>query len=523
MSENNQELLQRDLLRPIELSSWALVVFGVLVIWWLPATEYAQRIVFVLLLAFAMCMFLYFHWLYPRYKNTRWANLIPLAANILMVSGLDYLLGPAVNFEIIYIVIIIDAAIRLGQRPALVAGLLSGASVFLVGLARSGPAPAGIISSGVTIIVYLIAGYLSGTLTNSTRRQIERMGVLNQVARATGSTIEMNALLKLTYEQLRRVIPTDTYYVGLHELTQDFIDLHIVFDLGNHFPAQRIPFGDGLASLVIQRRHPLLIRCLSKERSSLPISPVVVGLGKSSESWLGVPLLMNHGFTGVLAVASYKPNAFDEGDVELLSSIGGQVALALENARHHAEVEEQARRDSLTGAYNHGYLLERLEEEILCARADGRHVSLIMLDIDYFKNYNDRFGHVMGDQVLRLTVQAIRTHVKQADVVGRWGGEEFGIVLQNATTEQARGVADRIRETLVALPLVDVTGHAIPNPTVSQGIATFPDHVANADQLVDLADTMLYEAKEQGRDQVRVAEPFRSCAPRGRLAGSITA
>jgi diguanylate cyclase (GGDEF)-like protein len=507
MSENKQEQSQRDLLKPIELSSWALVAFGMFVIWWLPVTEYVQRSVFGLLLAFGLYLIWYFHWLYPRYRNDRWVNLVPTIANILMVSGLNYLVGTVVNVEIIYIVIVVNAAVRLGRRLAVVAGLLSGASVFLVGVARSGPSAAGIASNIVTLIVYLIAGYLSGTLTNSTRRQIERMGVLNQVARATGSTIEMDALLELTYEQLRRVIRTDTYYVGLHESAKDYIDLKIVFDEGKHFPPQKIHFGDGLASLVIQRRQPLLIRYLSKERSSLPIKPVVVGDAKSSESWLGVPLLMNDEFTGVLVVASYKPNAFDERDVELLGNIAGQVGLALDNARHHAEVEEQARRDSLTGVYNHGYLLKRLDDEIVCARAGGCPVSLIMLDIDYFKNYNDRYGHVMGDQVLRLAVQAIRAHVKQADAVGRWGGEEFGVILQNATTEQARAVADRIRETLVELPLVDITGHVIPNPTVSQGIATFPDHVANAAQLVDVADTMLYQAKEQGRDQVRVAGP----------------
>jgi diguanylate cyclase (GGDEF)-like protein len=467
----------------------------------------------VLLLAFALYISLYFHWLYPLHKNIRWVNLIPMAANILMVSGLDYLIGTLVNVEIIYVIIIVNAAVRLGRRLSIVAALLSGASVFIVGLSRAGPSAAGMISNGVTVIVYLIAAYLSGTLTNSTRRHVERMGVLNQVAHATGSTIEMDALLELTYEQLRRVIPTDTYYVGLHEATQDFVDLQVVFDEGKHYPPQKIHFGDGLASLVIRRRQPLLIRHLSKERSSLPISPVVVGRAKSSESWLGVPLLMNDEFTGVLVVASYKPNVFDEGDVELLVNIAGQVALALDNARHHAEVEEQARRDSLTGVYNHGYLLKRLEDEVLSARAGAGPVSLIMLDIDHFKNYNDRYGHVMGDQVLRLAVQAIQAHVKQGDAVGRWGGEEFGVILQNATAEQARTVADRIRDTLVALPLVDAAGHTIPKPTVSQGIATFPDHVASADQLVDAADAMLYQAKEQGRDQVRAVGPTWLRAP----------
>ena len=108
-------------------------------------------------------------------------------------------------------------------------------------------------------------------------------------------------------------------------------------------------------------------------------------------------------------------------------------------------MKDQARRDSLTGAFNHGYLLQRLQEVIDRAQKGNRPVSLIMLDIDHFKAYNDAYGHVTGDQVLRLSVQAIQAHVKQTDPVGRWGGDEFGVVLPNATTDQTRGVAERIR------------------------------------------------------------------------------
>jgi diguanylate cyclase (GGDEF)-like protein len=169
-------------------------------------------------------------------------------------------------------------------------------------------------------------------------------------------------------------------------------------------------------------------------------------------------------------------------------------------------VKEQARRDSLTGAYNHGHLLYMLNEEVIRGREQGSPVSLIMLDIDYFKQYNDRHGHVIGDEVLRLLVKAIQEHVKKTDIVGRWGGEEFSIGLPGATTDQAYLVAKRVRETLAVVDLRDKNGQSIPNPTVSQGIATFPKHAHNTDQLVDVADIALYQAKHLGRDQVVIAE-----------------
>ncbi len=337
-------------------------------------------------------------------------------------------------------------------------------------------------------------------------KQAERVGVLNEVARAVGSTIEMDELLEQVHAQLSRVIHAETYYVSLYDAAEDTVEVRVLIDDGQRFPPAIVPIGDGLVSWVVKRRAPLLIRDSTSELPALGIRPLILGRSKMSRSWLGVPLAVGAELLGTLAVASYEPNQFDAEDVDLLSNIAEQVALALDNARHHAQVEEQARRDSLTGAYNHGYLLARLREEVLCADGNGDNVSLIMLDIDYFKQYNDRYGHVVGDAVLRRTAQTIQSHVKKTDVVGRWGGEEFAVALVGTTPDQARRIADRIRETMAQSSLLDARGIAIPAPTVSQGIATFPIHVPDADALVVVADRALYFAKESGRDQVRVAD-----------------
>ena len=135
---------------------------------------------------------------------------------------------------------------------------------------------------------------------------------------------------------------------------------------------------------------------------------------------------------------------------------------------------------------------------------ENQPVSYIMLDIDYFKEYNDRYGHVTGDLILKAIVQAIRTNIKKTDIAGRWGGEEFGIVLPRTDSEQAQIVAQRIRHTLATMSLTDDKGHEVPKPTVSQGIATYPTTASSAEELIDLADAALYRAKARGRDQVDV-------------------
>jgi diguanylate cyclase (GGDEF)-like protein len=190
-----------------------------------------------------------------------------------------------------------------------------------------------------------------------------------------------------------------------------------------------------------------------------------------------------------------------------MEQISQQAALAIQNARHYEEVNRQAKLDSLTGVSNHKHFIEILYQETENSLTTMVPLSLIMLDIDHFKIYNDTYGHMVGDEVLRLTVQAIRSHIKKTDTVGRWGGEEFGIVLPNATITQANMVANRIRRTLSELPLFDVEGQTLPKPTISQGIATIPDHTTDADELVIIADRALYRAKDRGRDQVAVGMP----------------
>ena len=220
---------------------------------------------------------------------------------------------------------------------------------------------------------------------------------------------------------------------------------------------------------------------------------------------IAVPLVVGSRVIGVLDIQSEQLNAFEPSDVTTLETLAGQIAIAIDNARLYGEMQEQARRDSLTQVYNHGYFIERLNEEIERVQRQSKPLSLIMLDVDFFKDYNDQYGHVIGDQVLSKIVQSIRAHVKHTDLVGRWGGEEFCVALLDTDTASATAVAERIRQTLATTRIEKKEGTPIPPPTVSQGIATFPIHAQDAATLIDLADAALYQVKFQGRDQIHTA------------------
>ena len=347
----------------------------------------------------------------------------------------------------------------------------------------------------------------SHMLNKNLKDQADRLAVLYEIGKAITSTLKIDDLMELIFTQLSKVISSDAYFVALYIPESHELDLRILFDQGKRYPATQVDASQGLSSWIVEQKKPLLIKDLRKELEDLPVKPILVGDKRLSRSWLGVPLLSDDELIGLLAVTSYAPNAFDESDQLLMEQISQQAVLSIQNARHYEEANKQAKLDSLTGVSNHKHLIEILYEDTDKALAAMMPISLIMLDIDHFKIYNDTYGHMIGDEVLRLTVQAIKSHIKKTDTVGRWGGEEFGIVLPNATITQANMVANRIRRTLSELPLSDVEGQTLPKPTISQGIGTIPDHTTSADELVIIADRALYRAKARGRDQVAVGTP----------------
>ena len=165
-------------------------------------------------------------------------------------------------------------------------------------------------------------------------------------------------------------------------------------------------------------------------------------------------------------------------------------------------IYQAALRDGLTQAYNKRYLLERLEMELSYAQRTQEYLSVLFLDIDHFKRVNDQYGHIVGDRVLVELTDRIQDLVRQEDIFGRYGGEEFAIVCRNTSTERALLIAERVCKIVSTSPFV-YRGDTIPI-TVSVGVATFPDVAASSSQqILAAADTALYAAKKAGRNCVR--------------------
>jgi two-component system cell cycle response regulator len=174
---------------------------------------------------------------------------------------------------------------------------------------------------------------------------------------------------------------------------------------------------------------------------------------------------------------------------------------------HYEEALDRSQLDWLTGLYNHGYFQQFLGYELQRSLKQGFPVSLIMIDVDDFKNYNDTLGHSAGDVILRDMGQVVRNTIREVDFAARYGGEEFAIVLPYVNRDNIRTVAQRIHDALTSHDYFHDKSIKLKNPTVSMGIAIFPEEATNKSDLIIQADSMLYLAKKNGKNRFQISEP----------------
>ncbi len=218
-----------------------------------------------------------------------------------------------------------------------------------------------------------------------------------------------------------------------------------------------------------------------------------------------VPLRAGENVFGVMLVASSSRRELSTPEMERLQVLGNQSSLSLQNALLHGELQRLSVTDRLTEMYNHGYFRQRLEEEFKRSSRFVHPLSLIMLDIDDFKAFNDMYGHVRGDEVLKGVSAVIRQNLREMDIAARYGGEEFVVVLPETDSPGATAVAERIREGIQALAWhTDETTTV--GRTVSIGVASYPGKADTALRLLEAADRAMYSAKRAGKNRVAAAD-----------------
>ncbi len=265
------------------------------------------------------------------------------------------------------------------------------------------------------------------------------------------------------------------------------------------------------------RRGELVLQVRDDPSLGAEVAAAMDAAGEQSAAW--VPFRINDETLGAMRlVERSKPRRFAEGELSFARALGEHAAIALNNARLYAQIEDQATKDGLTGLANHRHFYDRLAEELERARRTRQPVTLLMLDIDDFKRLNDTYGHPSGDEVLRTIGRLMKAELRKGgDLAARYGGEEFCVILPGVAAVRPTGragepapeagaaaLAERLRRRIASFPFpLEPAGDPV-RVTVSIGVASWPNGAEGLDELVGRADAALYAAKRAGKDRVEV-------------------
>jgi diguanylate cyclase (GGDEF)-like protein len=354
-----------------------------------------------------------------------------------------------------------------------------------------------------------LAGQLGVALRNATlfeeaQRSRDEITVLYEAAKTISSSLELetvlNNLVQVTcqafgYEQGAILLVDDRSGDLVVEATYGYAP-------GTH--GYRIPAGKGITGAVQRTGQPETVADVRRDARYIGITQRIV-------SEIAVPLISEGRVIGVFNLESTRRAAFGPRDLRILTALAGYATIAIENARLYEKTKRLAITDGLTELFNHRYLHETLERTLERCRRDERPLAVIMLEIDSFKRYNDTYGHQRGDDVLRTVADLLRKGSRASDIVARYGGDEFMIVLPYTSKETAAEIAERLRRAVEAYPFL-LGENIVSSVTLSVGVAANPDDSDTVDALVDAVDRAQYTAKRSGGNKVCVAHSVKEKA-----------
>jgi diguanylate cyclase (GGDEF)-like protein/putative nucleotidyltransferase with HDIG domain len=348
-----------------------------------------------------------------------------------------------------------------------------------------------------TATAQLQAAPVSGDFLSSIAAARQEAQDLFELAHELGTSISLDETLSVLGLRLKRICPYDCiaiYVLRDHFLSPEFVsgqDFEV-------FASLKIPFGEGLSGWVAQEKRPIVNGNPSVEPGYLN-DPTKFSLLQSA---LAVPLEGANGVVGVLSLYAAAHDAFTADHLRMLSAVSGKIALCVENGLKYRQAESCATTDGLTGLPNARSLFLHLDSELARAKRENHPLSVLVCDLDGFKQVNDQFGHLDGNRVLRQVAEVLRANCREYDYVARMGGDEFVILLSRSAPEDIPAKIDLFGEIARHAGL-DVVGKDM--LSMSVGHACYPHDGTDAEQLLAEADRRMYKMKHGPKKSFRIA------------------
>ncbi|NMB87542.1 MAG: diguanylate cyclase [Chloroflexi bacterium] len=330
----------------------------------------------------------------------------------------------------------------------------------------------------------------------------EQLAIVNMIVRSVSAKLELNEFLKVVDQQVNRFIDARAFLIAEYDPGEETWVPRYLKDPRVHTHHESYPMNDGLAGYVIKNRESVCLNsmaALTEFFRNTGIHP----LGSMPCAIMGVPLVVGDRAIGALLAQNYEQeNCYTPDIFQLFTMIGSPVAIAFENARLFTRMEQLATIDALTNLYNRHHFFKLAEIELERSQRYDCPFSLVMIDIDHFKQTNDTYGHIVGDMVLRAVANACRKTLRKVDVIGRYGGEEIMALLPETDEEAAHLTAERLRRSIENMRVYLDAGSPV-QVTASLGVTTLHSgEEASLPVLLDRADQAMYMAKRLGRNRV---------------------
>ncbi|MBA2721102.1 MAG: diguanylate cyclase [Chloroflexi bacterium] len=344
------------------------------------------------------------------------------------------------------------------------------------------------------------------------RLEAQHAATFNQLAELTSFARDESDLVVAASRAIRRLVATSAGDILLANPSQNRLTVGIAWGETAAEPG---------ALVNVDR----IDRCPGIRRSSAFVAPNVAddmavrcpARHASVGTTVCIPMMALGKMVGVIHLESIAVAAFDPETIRLVTRVAENVGLAMANARLMNTMEGQAMTDPLTGLRNTRFFDPYLEQELESARRDDQPMSVVMIDLDHFKKFNDTYGHPAGDEALRSFARVIGSTIRASDVAARYGGEEFIVALRHAGIDEAQAMAEKLRASIEQM-VVELGPGRYARVTASLGVATTGPNVQDHKSLVSLADAALYRAKEGGRNRVEVTSAGPEAAAPARAA-----